>query len=105
MNKNYRIEKLDGRFNFHQLYSHRIWVCGPHRQNSYYKLYQWCNQQFGFGIDVRIIWSVYPDCQRSQTHPIWAFWINDGGDCFVYLRDEALTAFLMQQDNLNKLFD
>jgi len=96
--KMFKLVKLDARHNWHRWYSHRLEiVVSPNKYASFWGMNCWFQDHFGHGIDADMVDKVFINGPEPGQHPQWAYWRNSNNDLYIYMRDAALTAFLLQQ--------
>jgi hypothetical protein len=96
MKPNLRLVKLTAKHALHYEFSHRIetWYAATYtQQRLYYEMFKYFTEKFGPGFDKRLS-RINAHCESTP----WGFWIDDQNYCYLYLRDAALTAYLLDRE-------
>lgn len=99
--------KLDKRMNGYGLFTHRVDITGSYRNTVQYRdtdivLYntrKWLWNTFGPGCEYS---SVSRLIRHNVTDIQWA-WDTEHSNCRIYLKDQALTQFLLMKTRLETI--
>jgi hypothetical protein len=93
--------KLDRRMNGHGHFTHRVDITGPYRDTSIvlYKARKWLWELFGPGCEYNILSRLV---KHNITDVKWA-WDTEHNNCRIYLKDQALTQFLLMKTKLETI--
>ena len=88
-----RLVKLNRNYNGHGFFTHRVEIYGAqeHRIRQWIELRNWLWGRFGPSAEQALARSIF----FGGEQPKWAW---DSEKSSIYLRDEALTEFILIQD-------
>lgn len=93
--------KLDKRMNGYGHFTHRVDITGSYRDTDIviYNTRKWLWNTFGPGSEFRMVgW-----LGRNNIAPIEWAWDTEHSNCRIYLKDQALTQFLLMKTRLETI--